>query len=237
MISKEITYLCGDVPCVGFVAYDETQKLPKPAVLIVHDWSGRNQHAEEKARQLASRGYVGFAVDVYGEKALGETNEEKGALATPFFDNREMISRRMNAALKTVADMPEVDAQKIAAIGYCFGGMCVLDLARSGAFVKGVVSFHGLLDAPPQKKAVKIKPSVLVLHGYDDPMVRPSALANFAIEMNEAQVDWQLMSYGNTLHSFTNRQANDKAFGTMYSEKADRRSWALACSFLDDVLA
>lgn len=236
MITKELLYQDGKTQCVGYVAYDERQSNPRPAVMVVHDWTGRNQHAEEKALALAEMGYVGFAVDMYGDKKNGSNNDEKAALATPFFNNREMITSRMHAAFNTLTDIPEVNPQKIAAIGYCFGGMCVLDLARSGAPVKGVVSFHGLLDPPPTKQAKRMQAKVLVLHGYDDPMVPPPKLDSFADEMTEAKVDWQLVSYGHTLHAFTNKQANDKAFGTVYDKKSDERSWQHTQCFLKECL-
>lgn len=234
MITKELSYQDGNINCVGLVAYDDNNQTPRPAVMVVHDWSGRNQHAEEKAIALAEKGYVGFVVDMYGDKKNGQTNDEKAALATPFFEHRENVMRRMTVAFETLSDLPQVNPQKIAAIGYCFGGMCVLDLARSGAPIRGVVSFHGLLDAPPVKLAKRIQASVLVLHGYDDPMVLPPKLDRFAEEMSEANVDWQLVSYGHTLHAFTNKLANDKAFGTVYDKKADRRSWQHMMTFLEE---
>jgi dienelactone hydrolase len=236
MNTQELTYEIDGIEYIGYIAYDDNISFEKPAVLIAHDWSGRNALAESKARELAEQGYVGFALDMYGEAKQGKTNEEKTALITPLLSDRGVLQKRMSAALETCRNLPFVASDKIMAMGYCFGGLCVLDLARTGANILGVVSFHGLLNAPEQKLCAKIKSKVLVLHGYDDPMVQPEALQAFANEMSEAQVDWQLHSYGNTLHAFTNPLANDPNFGTVYSEVADKRSWKATLNFFDELV-
>lgn len=233
--TKEIEYKEGKTTFRGFVAYDSANSKPKPCVLIAHDWSGRSENVCNKAKQLAKMGYVGFAVDMYGDVKLGHTTEEKRALLSPIMDHRKIVTERMLAAFNTAAELPMVDNHKMAAIGYCFGGLCVLDLARAGADLKGVISFHGLLHAPEQSHCKKILAKILVLHGYDDPMVKPAMVQQFAQEMTAKKVDWQIHMYGHTQHSFTNPEAHDDALGLHYNEKADKRSWASAELFLKEI--
>lgn len=232
MKTQEIGYKIDGITHKAFVAVDDSKSGSKPAVLIAHDWTGRNAFAEEKAVKLAELGFVGFALDMYGEGRQGSTNDEKAALMTPMIEDRNLLKKRMLAAFDTCANLAFVNVDQVMSIGYCFGGLCALDLARSGADVKGVVSFHGLLHAPVQKECKKITSKVLVLHGYDDPMAKPESIDEFAHEMSAAKVDWQLHAYGNTLHSFTNTQANDYDFGTVYSPNADKRSWQAMLNFL-----
>lgn len=234
MITTEVKYTIDTTSHHGFVAYQAELKQPKPAVIICHDWTGRNALAEQKACQLAELGYVGFALDMYGSAKNGQTNQEKTALMMPMMEDRTLLSKRVNAALETVKALPQVDAERVFVIGYCFGGLCALDLARSGADVKGVVSFHGLLNAPATQQCKRMKAKVLVLHGYDDPMVPPQMLGQFADEMNQAGVDWQLHAYGKTLHAFTNPLAADYQLGTVYDKRADQRSWQTMLNFISE---
>lgn len=218
----------------GYLVYkDDTVK--RPLVVVVHDWSGLTSFAKEKARLLAEMGYAGFAVDMYGDRKIGQTKEEKTALMSPFMENRTLITERLNVAIDSVASLPFVDETRIAAIGFCFGGLCVLDLARTGKALKGVVSFHGLLFRPDMP-IKPIKASVLALHGYADPMVPPEALLAFCDEMTEANADWQVHQYGNVMHGFTNPEAKDPSFGTVYHPKAEARSLAAMKAFLEEVL-
>jgi dienelactone hydrolase len=138
--------------------------------------------------------------------------------------------------LSALIKQPVIDARRVAAMGFCFGGLCVLDMARSGAAVRGVVSFHGLLNKPGNTEGRTIQAKVLVLHGHDDPLCPVADVVAFETEMTAAGADWQLHAYGNTMHSFTNPEADDPAFGTVYSESADRRSWASLLNFLEEVL-
>lgn len=236
MITKEINYQVDGRTHKGFIAYRDDLAQPKPGILITHDWTGRNEFAQDKAIQLAELGYVGFAVDMYGDGQTGQTNDEKAALMMPMMEDRGLLRRRIAAAFHCLSSQSSVNSQKVLAMGYCFGGLCSLDLARSGADVKGVVSFHGLLSAPEKKTAARINAKILVLHGYDDPMVPPQSIDEFAQEMNQAGVDWQLHAYGNTLHSFTNPLANDRDFGTVYSPSADHRSWQATLNFFAEVI-
>lgn len=208
----------------------------KPVVMVVHDWSGRNELACRKADQLAELGYAGFAIDMYGKGITGSTKEEKSALMQPLLADRGMLKSRILAALDAARKLPGVDSNKIAAIGFCFGGLCVLDLARSGANVAGVVSFHGLLNAPQPPFKDKITAKILALHGYDDPMVTHENVITFGDEMTAAKVDWQLYMYGNTMHAFTNPQANDPGFGTVYNKTSDMRSWQAMKNFFAEIL-
>jgi dienelactone hydrolase len=233
--SNEFNYDDEGLTCRAFIAHDDSIAQPKPCVLIIHDWRGRSDFFCEKAKQLAMLGYVGFAVDMYGNGTIGDTIEERMALLGPLKNNRILLRQRILSALSTAQMLAEVNPSKIAAIGYCFGGLCALDLARSGAPVNGVVSFHGLLDAPEQATCEQIRAKILVLHGYDDPMVPPSMVNQFAQEMSEKKVDWQLHMYGQTQHAFTNPEANDDQLGLHYHASADHRSWQSTVLFLNEI--
>jgi dienelactone hydrolase len=219
----------------GQLVYDANNKSPRPAVLVVPDWSGCNHFAREKARYLASLGYTGFAIDLYGEGKLADSREEKMQAIQPLMANRLLIQQRMHAALDALKALPIVDHANIGAIGFCFGGLCALDLARSGANIKGVVSFHGLLNPPDNLPKLNIHAKILALHGYDDPMVTPDQVNAFAAEMTQAKADWQVHLYGNTKHAFTNPEANDSAFGTVYKDLANHRAFISMKNFFAEV--
>lgn len=235
IISNTVTYLDGDTVLEGFFAYDDSIDGQRPTVMINHAWLGRNDFIDDKAIKLAELGYFAFAVDMYGQGILGTSKEEGAQLMQPFMDDRSLVLHRMKASLSTLKLMPWVDESKIAAIGFCFGGLCVLDLARSGEDIKAVISFHGLLFAPESGKTNKIKSKILVLHGHDDPMNPIEQVNTLQQELSQADADWQLHSYGNTLHAFTNPTANDPEFGTVYHPDADKRSWVSMRNFLDEV--
>lgn len=237
IITNTLNYLDGDLVLEGFFAFDDSVQGPRPTVLINHTWRGRDSFVEDKARELAKLGYLGFAVDMYGKGILGNSPEENGRLMQPFIDDRALLQQRIKAALATVRLMPWADNGNIAAIGFCFGGLCVLDLARTGADIKGVVSFHGLLGAPDNISGQAIKAKVLALHGHDDPMGPPEQVLAFEQEMTAARADWQVHVYGNTVHAFTNPLANMPEFGMVYQANADRRSWVAMRHFLEEVFA
>lgn len=220
----------------GFYAVDESVTTIRPAILVAHDWSGRNEFSCEKAEQLAKLGYVGFAIDMYGKGILGKTNEEKTALISPFRSDRGLLAQRILSAYHALKKLKYVDTSRIAAIGYCFGGLCVLDLARSGADLQGVVSFHGLLSASDERGTAQIKAKVLAFHGHDDPMVPPEQVLAFENEMTAAKVDWQVTTYGNTTHGFTNPLANDNKLGTLYNPVAANRAWSGMKLFFEEIL-
>ncbi|WP_133717246.1 dienelactone hydrolase family protein [Methylocaldum gracile] len=234
--TQAIDYSHNDVQLEGFFAYDNKRPQPLPAVLISHAWGGRDEFVCNKARKLAELGYAAFALDMYGKGIIGSGPEENARLMNPFMNDRRLLQDRITTALETVRKLPQVDPKRIAAMGFCFGGLCVLDLARTGADLRGVVSFHGLFVPPGNTRGNKIKTKVLVLHGHDDPMAPPDQAANLAKELTEAEADWQIHIYGNTLHAFTNPMANDRSFGTVYDETADRRSWESLRNFLAEVL-
>lgn len=234
MQTKTIQYHDGDVLLEGYLAIDENKSDRRPAVIVVHDWTGLNDLAKQRAERLAQLGYVGFALDMYGQGKLGKDNTEKGELIAPFMQERKLLRKRILAAYETIKNHDMVDKNRIGAIGFCFGGLCVLDLARSGADLSGVVSFHGLLNPLPANMEASVKAKILALHGYNDPMVAPEQVITFADEMTAAKADWQFHMYGNTMHGFTNPLANDPSFGTLYSPVADQRSWAeMECFFAE----
>ncbi|MDI9818619.1 MULTISPECIES: dienelactone hydrolase family protein [unclassified Legionella] len=237
MHTSNYIYHHGEQELYGFLAYDDEIDQSRPAVLVVHDWSGRNEFACEKAEMLAKMGYVGFALDMYGHGRLGASTHEKMGLMQPLVNDRVLLRERIRAAYDAIIGMPEVDNNRIAVIGFCFGGLCALDLARSGAELRGVVSFHGLLEKPKDLSNEKICARILVLHGYDDPMVKPEQVNDFCREMTEADVDWQVHMYGHTQHAFANPHAHDTQLGTVYNAKAERRALQAMTNFLKEVLA
>jgi dienelactone hydrolase len=235
MREQYIEYRDGDTLLEGFLCYDESQPGPRPAVMICHAWGGRDEFVERKARRLAWQGYACFALDNFGKGKRGATPEECSALMTPFMQDRAMLLRRLQAGLATVRGMPIVDARRIAVMGFCFGGLCALDLARSDADIRGAVSFHGLLK-PSGLTEPKVRARILMLHGYDDPLAPPEDVAAVAREFTAAGADWQLHAYGQTVHAFTNPSAQNRAGGMQYDETADRRSWHALEQFLGEIL-
>jgi dienelactone hydrolase len=235
IIENTVVYMDEDVVLEAFFAFDDVHSGRRPAVLISHAWGGRDNFVADKARKIAGLGYVGFALDMYGKGVLGSSVEENAKLMQPFMEDRHKLQNRMKAALNTIKLMPWVDDKNIAAIGFCFGGLCVLDLARTGADIKGVVSFHGLLGSPGNTQGNRIKAKILALHGRDDPMGPPEQVLAFQEEMTRAEADWQFVSYGNTVHAFTNPVANDPNFGTVYQADTDRRSWQAMLNFLTEI--
>lgn len=235
MLTKYIDYQDSGTQLEGFLAYNETD-TPQPAVLVAHDWSGRREFACKAAERVAAMGYVGFALDMYGKGIFGRDGDTAGnaALMNPFFNDRARLRQRINAALRAVRKLPQVDAARIAATGYCFGGLCVLELARSGADVTGVISIHGLF-IPGNVANEKMSAKVLCLHGHDDPMVPPEQVLAFEKEMTQAGVDWQVHVYGSTMHAFTNPVANNPDFGTVYNEIAAKRAYQAITNFLGEL--
>lgn len=238
MQTQYVDYKDGDVVCEAYVANDDSKKGKKPAVLVSHAWGGQGDFERNKAEKLAELGYVGIALDNYGKGKRGTTMEENGKLMQPFVDDRAMLKKRLLAALTFAQSLDSVDKDKIGAIGFCFGGLCVLDLARSAAAgVKGVVSFHGLFTPPGLGKQEKISAKALILHGFDDPMAKPDSMIALGKELSEAGCDWQVHAYGNTMHAFTNPEANMPENGILYNASADKRSWVSMKEFLAEALS
>lgn len=234
--TQVIQYQQGDTILEGFLAYDDEIQGKRPGVLVVHAWKGLGDYEKQRAKQLAELGYVAFAADIYGQGIRPQTNEAAAAQANIYRSNRQLMRDRVNAGLQFLQQYPLTEAKKVAAIGYCFGGGTVLELARSGAPVAGVVSFHGNLDTPNPNDAQKIKGKVLVLHGAEDPYVPDEQIAAFKKEMSYANVDWQLVMYGGAVHSFTEPNAgNDPATGVAYNPEADQRSWAAMNRFFAEI--
>ena len=220
----------------GFLANPARAGERRPAVLVSHAWAGRDDFAIARAKALAELGYAAFALDNYGKGVLGANNEENSNLIGPFMADRALLRDRLLAGLQTLRAQPGVDPDRIAIMGYCFGGLCALDLARSGADIRGAISIHGLL-LPNGLDPRPIKARVLALHGYADPMVPPEQVVAFGKEMSDAGVDWQLHAYGGVLHAFTVPEANDPGFGTVYNAGAERRSWRALVDFLEEIFA
>jgi dienelactone hydrolase len=237
VVSNTVGYMDGDVLLEAFFAFDDALQGRRPVVLINHTWTGRDEFVAEKAKKLAVLGYVGFAVDMYGKGVLGSNPEENEQLMRPFMNDRQMLQKRMLAAYYAAKLMPWVDDSKIASIGFCFGGLCALDLARTGVELKGAVSFHGLLGKPDNILGNSIKAKILALHGHEDPLVPIEQVLAFEQEMTSAGADWQLHTFGNTLHAFTNPQVNNPDFGMAYQADADRRSWLILENFLTEIFS
>lgn len=236
--TETVQYKDGETVLEGYLAYNEAVMGERPAVLIIHDWMGLRDFAKKRAEDLAALGYTAFAADIYGKDVRPENPAEAGAQAGIYKKDRALARSRAQAALKVLENSPFADKSRIAAMGYCFGGMVALELARSGAEIEGVVSFHGSLDTPTPEEAVNIKGKVLVLHGADDPHVPPKDVENFENEMRQAKVDWQLIAYGGAVHAFTNPEAGtDPSKGAAYNESADKRSWRAMKDFLTEIFA
>jgi len=235
MAGSKHKYLHADQELHGYLAMGTHSDKARPAVLVVHDWGGCGEFAQKKADMLASLGYIGFAVDMYGEGKLGGSVEERMALIQPFFNDRTLLRARIRAAYEALRAVPGVDKNRIAAIGFCFGGMTVLDLARTGADIKAAISFHGILNSPKELLNETIRAKILVLHGYDDPMVKPDDVNAFCQEMTLAKADWQVHQYGHTQHSFTNPEAHNLDMGTIYNAVAERRSLQSMENMLQEV--
>ena len=235
MREQLVEYRDGDAVLEGFLCFDEAQPAPRPTVLICHAWGGRDEFVERKARRLAWQGYACFALDNYGKGRRGTTPEECGALMSPFMEDRRLLLRRLQAGLAAAQALPVVDARRIAVMGFCFGGLCALDLARADADIRGAVSFHGLLK-PSGFTEPRVRARVLMMHGFEDPLAPPEEMLAVAREFTAAGADWQLHAYGHTVHAFTNPRAQSREDGMQYDEAADRRSWHTLEEFLGEVL-
>lgn len=234
--TRLVEYRQGGDVLEGYLAWDDAHTSKRPGVLVVHEWTGINQHIKQRAEMLAKLGYVAFAADIYGKGVRPATQPEAAKTAGIYKDNRPLMRARVQAGLNELKKQQHVDPGRIAAIGYCFGGTTVLELARDGADVKGVVSFHGGLSTPTPQDAKSIKSKVLALHGADDPFVKADEVAAFQDEMRKGTVDWQFVAYGNAVHSFTNREAGtDNSKGAAYNEKADIRSWEAMREFFAEI--
>lgn len=233
---EPVEYKDGDTLMEGYLAYDDTVKGKRPGIIVVHAWMGLDAYTKKRTEQLAKLGYIAFAVDIYGKGVRAKDAEEAASLAGIYKADRLLMRSRVNAGLDTLKRHKLTDEKRTAAIGYCLGGSVALELARSGARVAGVVSFHGNLDTPNSGDAKNIRGKVLVLHGADDPIVPTDQIMAFQDEMRKAGVDWQMIIYSGAVHSFTNPESgNDPSKGVAYNEKADKRSWAAMRMFFEEI--
>lgn len=235
--TETIEYPDGDALLEGYLAYDQSIMKKRPGILVVHEWKGLGSYAKKRAEQLAAMGYVAFAVDMYGKGIRPETNEDAAKQAGIYKSDRPLMRQRVAAGLEVLKNNPLTDPARLAAIGYCFGGTTVLELARSGAEIRGVVSFHGGLETPLPEDAKNVKGKILVLHGADDPYVGPKEVEAFENEMKQSNVNYKLIKYPKAVHSFTNPDAgSDPSKGAAYNAQADTKSWAEMKNFLQKVL-
>ena len=231
-----VEYKSGDVLCEGWQAYDAAKEGKRPAVLIIHQWTGLSDNEKMRARMLAELGYNVLAADIYG-KGIRPQPPAAGQEAGKYKGDRALYRARLNAALEVLKKDERTDSSKVAAIGYCFGGTGVLELARAGADVQGVVSFHGGLGSPTPADAKNIKGRVLVCHGADDPFVPAAEVAAFHDEMKAAGVKYHFIAYPGAVHAFTQKAAgNDNSKGAAYNADADAKSWEAMKQFFAQIL-
>jgi dienelactone hydrolase len=236
LVSKSVEYKQGDTVLEGYSIYDDAVQGKRPGVLVVHQWMGLGDYERKRAALLARLGYNVFAVDIYGKGVRPRNPKEAGAEAGKYKNDRALLRARVRAGLEVLARQELTDPKRVAAIGYCFGGTTVLELARSGADLAGVVSFHGGLSSPTPVDAKHIKAKVLALHGADDPFVPAAEVTAFEDEMRQSGVDWQLVAYGGAVHAFTDWNAgSDNTKGAAYNERAERRSWEAMKQFFAEL--
>ena len=235
--TETVKYDAGGHEFNGFLAYDDASSGKRPGILVAPEWWGLTDYAKHRAEQLAALGYVAFAMDPYGNGKTANDASEAGKLAGALKSNPTELRARANAALDVLKKNPNVDPSKLGAIGYCFGGTTVLELARSGADLKGVVSFHGGLATKQPAVPGNFKPAVLICHGGDDSFESPEEIAAFQDEMRKAGADWEMNIYGGAVHSFTNPESDKRGIkGIAYNAKADKRSWEAMQTFFKEVL-
>lgn len=236
MKTETIEYKDGEVTCRGFVAYDDAVKSKRPGILVMPEALGLGEHAREKARRLVQLGYVALAGDPYGNGLEVQTIQEAMGHATPLFENASKLRKRGRAALDKLASLPQVDANRLAAIGFCMGGTFALELARDGAPLKGAVGFHAGLQTQRPAAAGQIKTKILVCTGADDGLIPPAQVNAFADEMTKAGADWQIITYGGTKHSFTNPDADRHGMPAIgYKKLSDQRSWKAMAAFFEEI--
>ncbi|MCX5892943.1 MAG: dienelactone hydrolase family protein [Deltaproteobacteria bacterium] len=237
LVTETVTYQQDGTVCKGFLAYDDALKGKRPGVVVVPEWWGLNDFTRKKAEQLAGLGYVALAADMYGDGTVTKDPKEAARLAE-LRGNKPLLRARAQAALKTLAATPAVDPKRLAAIGFCFGGTTVLELAYSGADLKGVASFHGGLTSPQPEELKGIKAAILVLHGADDPRVKAEDIAAFQEAMRKGNLDWQMVYFGDAVHAYMNPDAGrDKAAGVAYNARAAKRSWQYMQDFFKEIFA
>lgn len=238
MQTQPITYADGDTTLRGFLAYDDSTSEPRPGIVVVPEAFGLGQNAKDRAVRLAELGYVALAADPYGEGREYTDLQEAMEAMGPLTEDPAVFRQRARVALETLSALPQTDNSKLAMIGYCMGGGLSLEMARDGAPLCGVVSFHGGLQTKQPATAGGVKAKILVCHGVDDPMIPAEQVTDFMAEMTQAGADWQFISYGNTVHSFTNPLADGSLMlGIKYSAASDARSWQAMRNFFDEIFS
>ncbi|MEM7740883.1 MAG: dienelactone hydrolase family protein [Pseudomonadota bacterium] len=232
---RDVEWSVHDITFEGRLAVPSSS--PKGAVLVCHAWSGRAEHEEAFAERLASQGYVAMAGDVYGKGVRGANNDENEKLMTPLVQDRGMLQARLTAALSALSEQPETEGSSLAVAGFCFGGLCALDMARAHAPIKGAAAFHAIVAPAEPFSAGDIKAKVIAFQGFDDPMAGPEDLKSFGLEMTERRADWQLHSYGGVAHAFTNEAANLPEAGLQFDASARDRSYAAFDAFLTEIFS
>ncbi len=239
---ESVTYQAESITSFGYVAYNPKNNDKRPGVLIVPAWRGQDDFAKEKARQLAELGYIGFVADMYGKGLEVDSNERASELMLPLFLNRKVLRKRIVAAFEALIKHPRVDPDRICAIGFCFGGLTVIELLRSGSELQGYVTFHGLLGgtlgtqvAIPEPSAPTLHGKLLILHGHDDPLVSPEDISSIQKEFTDAGIQWEMDIYSHTSHAFTNPQSNDPQNGLVYQPVAAARAWQSLLNFLNEI--
>lgn len=237
VMTRAIDYAHEGTVLEGMLAYDAATKAKRPLVIIAHAWAGRTHQEIGFAKEIARLGYAGFALDLYGKGVTGKTKDECKALMSPLVGAPATLRARLLHVVDVAKALPEVDASKVVVMGFCFGGLCALTLARAGADVKGVASFHGLFGNTQNAKDNAIKAKIIVYHGWDDPMVPPDQVVALGKELTDSKADWRLLALGGAMHAFMNPEANDPDFGTVYNKAAADRSWASFLEFLKECFA
>lgn len=226
ILTRQVDYEIDGVTFDGAITADDANSGKRPGVLVLHGWEGRSTLQEGIAERIAALGYVGVSCDVFGHGQRGDIEGDNSALIEPLLADRELLRARLEGCLRFAQELPEVDADRVAAIGFCFGGTCVLDLARSGADVRAAASFHGTLDRPDVFPVSPINASVAVFHGWEDPLAPPEDLVALGHELTAAGADWQVHAFGHTMHAFMAEGVNQPERGLQHNERSARRAWA-----------
>jgi dienelactone hydrolase len=238
VVTKTISYNDDSVSLQGFLAYDNALKGKRPGVLVVHEWWGLNDYARKRATQLAGLGYVAFALDMYGKDKVTNHPGQAKEFSKQVTENVKFWQKRALAGLAVLKKQPVTDPSRIAAIGYCFGGSTVQQLAYSGADIRGIVSFHGSLIPPTESAVKQTKAKFLICHGASDPFSTPEALQTYITAMNASGIDWKMSIYAHAKHAFTNPDADKYGMAALgYNRTADRRSWEDMKQFFNDIFS
>ena len=226
VVTKTVPYTYEGKTLQGYLAYDDAKKGPRPGVLVIHEWWGLNDYTRSRTRQLAEMGYVAFAADMYGDGKTTRDPKEAQAWSSAAGSQPEQLARLSKAGLDVLRKQSQVDDDKLAAIGFCFGGTTVLQLAYAGVPLKAAVTFYGGLVVPDEKQSMKIRAPILILHGAEDTFIKPETIDGLRKALDAVKVDWYMVTYANAVHAFTNPEADSfKIPGIGYNEKAARRSW------------